>query len=735
MRYPEVSRDDTVETIHGEAIADPYRWLEDGDSAETRAFIEAQNAFAEPFLAALPAREAFRERVTALLEAPTRGCPWVRGGRVFAWHSDGQNQPVLVVADAIDDLEGAGEDAPRVLLDPNALSSDGTVAVTMASVSPDGALLAYGAADGGSDWRTIRVRDVATGEDLSDEIPWTKWNSAVWLPGGRAFSYWAYDEPTDDALTDEMGAGRLMRHEVGTDPADDTVLFSRPDEPRLFARHWPRDDEWFVLSTDTGSSSGNDLAVRRHDEVELRQLVSGHEQEWNAIGIRDGLLYAVTDADAPRYRLAAFDLATGDERTIVPQHPEDVLLDAGLTASGLVLEYSHDASHRMQLASFDGSIGDDVPLGEGVSIVGSETSAHSGTVTALTQSFVDRGTRHVIEVDGARLLSHRTLAAPGPAAPAATTQRIRVVSTDGETVPAFVVRPAAEEPEPQSDAALADAAVVDTALADSVLVDDPKPTLIWGYGGFNIPMNPGFRTVLAAWVAAGGVLVVPNLRGGGEFGSEWHKGGTKERKQQVFDDLFAVAERLIDSGVTTAGQLALHGRSNGGLLAGAALTQRPELWAAVLPGVGVLDMLRYHRFTIGWAWASDYGDPDEADAFGYLRAYSPLHNVRAGVAYPPTLITTGDHDDRVVPAHSFKFAAELQRAQADAGAVPAGAATGADGGVDPMKDAPVLLSVDTRAGHGMGKPKDAAALEFADQLAFAAHHTGLQVPLADGSPE
>ena len=703
MRYPEVHRDDTVETIHGEAIADPYRWLEDGDSAETRAFIEAQNAFAEPILAALPARAAFRERVTALLEAPTRGCPWVRGGRVFAWHSDGQNQPVLVVADSVDELDGA----PRVLLDPNALSSDGTVAVTMASVSPDGALLAYGAADGGSDWRTIRVRDVETGEDLADEIPWTKWNSAVWLEGGDrgAFSYWAYDEPTDDALTDEMGAGRLMRHEIGADPSADAVLFSRPDEPRLFARHWPRDDDWFVLSTDTGSSSGNDLRVRRHDEAEYRQLVTGHEQEWNAIGIHDGLLYAVTDADASRYRLAAFDLATGDERTIVPEHPEDVLLDAALTASGLVLEYSHDAAHRMQLASFDGAIGDAVPLGDGVSITGSEASAHSDTVLVSTQSFVDRGTRHVVEVDGDRLVSHRTLPTPGPAAPAAATHRIRVVSTDGETVPAFVVRPEGDRFAP--------------------LGDGPRPTLIWGYGGFNIPMNPGFRAVLAAWVEAGGVLVVPNLRGGGEFGSEWHKAGTKERKQQVFDDLFAVAEHLIDTGLTTPQQLALHGRSNGGLLAGAALTQRPELWAAVLPGVGVLDMLRFHRFTIGWAWASDYGDPDEAEAFSYLRRYSPLHNVRSGVVYPPTLITTGDHDDRVVPAHSFKFAAELQRAQA------AAAARGEGSGSDERADAPVLLSVDTRAGHGMGKPKDAAALEFADQLAFAAHHTGLVV---DGAP-
>ena len=681
MRHPEVHRGETVETLHGEEVADPYRWLEEADSPETAAFVAAQNAHAEPLLAALPGRAAFRELTSSLLTAPTRGCPWTRGDRVLAWHSDGQNQPVLVVADSVDDLEEG-----RVLLDPNTLSPDGTVAVTVASVSPDGALLAYGVSDGGSDWRTIRVRDVATGEDLADEIPWTKWNAPVWLPGDRSFTYWAYDAPTGEALTDEAGAGRLMAHVVGTPVGDDALLWTRPDAPRTFAWNAPRDDTWFVLSTDTGASSGNDLAVRRHDAPtsELRLLAEGHEHERRPAGVRDGRLLVVTDEGSPRYRLDAFDLESGERSTLVPEHDEDVLLDASLSASGLVLVYSHDASHRAQLATLDGVLGDDLPLGEGVSVTGLQASDDSDQVLVTTASFVDRGTRHVVEVEGARLRSHRTLTSPGPAAPPAVTSRIRVTSTDGAEVPAFVVRP------------------------EGAATDVPRPTLVWAYGGFNIAMNPEFRAVTAAWVAAGGTLVVPNLRGGGEFGSDWHKAGTKERKQQVFDDLYAVAEHLVATGVTTHAQLALHGRSNGGLLAGAALTQRPDLWAVVLPGVGVLDMLRFHRFTIGWAWTSDYGDPDEAEAHAYLRAYSPLHNVRE-VAYPPTLVTTGDHDDRVVPAHSFKFAAALQRAQDAAGG-----------------EAPILLSVDTRAGHGAGKPKDAAALEHADQLAFAAHHTGLR---------
>ncbi|SDH28250.1 prolyl oligopeptidase Serine peptidase. MEROPS family S09A [Agrococcus jejuensis] len=684
--YPAVRRSETVDELHGVRIADPYRWLEDADSDETAAFVAAQNAFAEPVLAALPARDAFRERVTALLGAPTRGCPFERGGRIFAWRNDGQNQDVLVVADAVDDLEDG-----RVLLDANALSADGTVSVTAASVSPDGQLLAYGTADGGSDWRTLKVRDVVTGIDLADEIPWTKWNSPVWMPDGRSFTYWRYDAPGGNGLTDEMGPGRLMVHVVGQAAEADETIWERPEEPRMFARHWPRDDRWFVLSTDTGSSSGNDLAVAAHGAYDLRQLVEGHEHEWNAIGIRGNTLFVVTDADAARYRLVAFDLDPGMHgshrmREVVPEHETDVLLGASLTEGGLVLEYSHDASHRLQLAATDGTLGDAVPIGDGVSLTGLSARATSATVFVTTSSFVDRGTRHVVETDGPRLVSHRTLPTPGPAAPAATTSRIRATSTDGAEVPAFVVRPAGDDG------------------------SAPRPTLIWAYGGFNIPMNPGFRAVLAAWVDAGGVLVVPNLRGGGEFGSDWHKQGTKARKQQVFDDLYAIAEQLIATGVTTPAQLALHGRSNGGLLAGAALTQRPELWAAVLPGVGVLDMLRFHRFTIGWAWTSDYGDPDDAAEFPALAAYSPLHAIRDGVAYPPTLVTTGDHDDRVVPAHSFKFAAELQRAQATSGS-----------------EAPILLSIDTRAGHGMGKPKDAAALEFADQLAFAAHHAGLAV--------
>lgn len=660
--YPEVRRDESLPE-------DPYRWLEDADSSETQMFVAAQNEFSNPVLAELPLRDRFRKRVHELLTAPRIMTPAEHGGWLYAWRSDERNQPILLRSRTFSGLEDG-----ETVLDPNTFAADGTVAVTATSFNPEGTLLVYATSDGGSDWKTLHVLDLATLEHLPDAIEWAKWNRPEWMPGGRSFTYWAYPAPEGNALTDQMQHGQLKVHEIGEDVGDDAILWSS-DDPQLFARHYPSDDYWFVLSTDTGSSSGNDLSVAAHDDYVSRELVTGHEHEWAPIGIRNDRLFVITDADSPRYRLVVFDLFSGEQSTLVPEHDEDVLLSAELTSDALVLAYSHDASHRAQLFSLDGAPGEHLPVGEGVSIVQINASDESTTVFVGTQSFVDAGSVHRVDTEGTRVTS--SASRESAASVEAVTERIRATSKDGTEVPAFVVRKNSES----------------------------GPTLIWGYGGFNIPMNPEFRAILAAWVDAGGTLVVPNLRGGGEFGSEWHRAGTLDRKQNVFDDLFAVADYVREQGIAT--KLALHGRSNGGLLAGAALTQRPELWDAVLPGVGVLDMLRYHLFTIGWAWKSDYGDPDDSEATEYLGAYSPLHNVRPGTEYPPTLITTADRDDRVVPAHSLKFAAELQRGQSG--------------------DAPILLAVDTRAGHGMGKPKDAQAAEFADQLAFAAHWTDLTV--------
>lgn len=657
-----------VEEIGGHTVADPYRWLE-GDGDEVAAFVAAANAHSRPLLDALPERAAFVPVLQRLLTAPTRGCPRERGGAWFALHNDGADQPRLVRATSFAALEDA-----RTLLDPASLADDGTAAIVAFQPNDDGSLVAVAIAESGSDWRTIRVLDGATGDDLGVRIPWTKWNPPTWLPGGRSFTFWAYPEPEGNAFTEVMAAGELQAIDVDT--GERTTIWT-PDDDRTSAMHFA-DDDWLVLVTSRSIDRASKIRVRRHDESELRLLVDGSGL-WRPVAVRNGELFAHTVEGAPRGQLVAVGLEDGARRVVVPEGSE-VLTGVTPTGTGWVLHHLVDAQSRLTMANLDGTLGETLPVGEGVTVTEVAGGSDKSCVAIATTRFSDRGERHLAVVDGARLLEWYTAVPPkGDVDVPSTTRRVRTTSSDGAEVAAFVV-----EPEGQPDGR--------------------RPVLLWGYGGFAIPLVPEFRAIFAGWVAAGGTLVVANLRGGGEYGEEWRDAGTKERKQQVFDDLYAIAEHLVETGLTTSSQLALHGRSNGGLLAGAALTQRPELWAAVLPGVGVLDMVRYHRFTIGWAWVRDYGDPDEPGVPGYLLAYSPLHNVRA-VRYPPTLITTADHDDRVVPAHSYKFAAELQH-------------TGLGG--------PFLLSVDTKAGHGMGKPVSAQVAEFADQLGFAAHHAGLR---------
>ncbi|TDE95848.1 S9 family peptidase [Occultella glacieicola] len=712
VTYPPARRSETFDVLHGERVADPYRWLEDPDAAETRAFVAAQNELSAPILAALPGRAAFSDLLTRILHAPSVGLPHERLGRTFAWVNDGTtNQDVLVVSD--DGAEPSLES--RVLLDPNALDATGTTAVTSWSVSPDGQLLAYAAAEAGSDWRTIRVLDVATGAVRPDELAWTKWVEPTWLPDSSGFLYWVHDAPAGATFADVTEAGYLRLHRLGDAPADDVTVWHRPDTPKLFAYPDVAGD-WLVIRYAAGSSGPSDLAVRRlvpgprgtdidPDEI---ALTSDARARWSVLGAREGRLVLHTDDGAPRRRIVTVEPdgvgadSEPDFRELVGESADALLPESVLTADGLALVYSRDATHRVVLAPFEPA-GDAVAsvtlaaqrravdLGESVTVAAIDAEEGSAVVHVRTVSFTDAGTNHRVVTSPSP--KHRVLARPGGAFDVGevSVTRPRATSADGTEVPMFLVR--------RADSA-------DSADSADAAGGAPQPTLLYGYGGFRIEVNPEFRAIFVAWVAAGGTLAVATLRGGGEYGEDWHEAGTKDRKQNVFDDLYACAEWLRSSG--TASQIAVHGRSNGGLLVGAAMTQRPELWAAALPTVGVLDMLRFHLFTVGWAWRSDYGDPDDPADFPALHAYSPLHRVRSDVAYPPTLICTGDHDDRVVPAHSLKFGAELQHA-----------GSGGSG--------PVLLRIDTRAGHGMGKPKDAQVAEFADQLAFAAQHTGLEV--------
>ncbi len=709
---PATTRDDTADILHGVPIVDPYRYLEDPDAPRTREFVEAQNAVSQPYLAALPGRDDLLGLVTALLTAPRRGVPWERGGRYFVVANPGElDQDQLFTAESLERLLAS----PTLLLDPNTLSDDGTVAMTAARVSPDGRYLAYALSEAGSDWRTVHVRETAGDADdapLPDRLEWTKWVDPTWLPDGSAFLYWRYPAPSGAEFTAAMGAGELLLHRLGADPDQDRVVWSRPDEHEWMPDPWVSPDgRWLVFTVSPGTDSRTTLEARRltvdaegrHDVEEAGVTVVGELVDAHHVVGSDGdTLYLRTERDAPRGRLVAVDL-TAPHRgwtDIVGQHDADVLVDAAPAAGAFVLTWSSDAAHRVEIVRRDGTPVGAPQLPVPISLTAVNSRDRSTEVFVGVTSFTVRASAYRLdladpdhgrdrpgpgtEVDSSGSIGVTALPQPGPeiALPEVTVDRRQAASADGVAVPMTVLRRADLPP-------------------------GPRPALLYGYGGFDIPVLPAFSALFAGWVAAGGVLAVANLRGGGEFGADWHKAGMLHHKQRVFDDLFGCADELITSGVTSPGQLAVHGRSNGGLLVGAAMTQRPGLFAAALPTVGVLDMLRFHLFTIGWAWTTEYGSPDDPDDFAVLLEYSPLHRLRQGTAYPATLICTGDHDDRVVPAHSLKFGAELQRCQAGPG--------------------PVLLRVDTRAGHGMGKPATALAAEYADQLAFAAAHTGLDV--------
>ncbi len=692
LTIPLAVRDDTVDVLHGVPVADPYRYLEDPDSPRTQEFVRAQNAVSQPYLEALPGRESFQRLTTALLTAPRRGVPWERGGRYFVIGNPGElDQDQLFTAGSLAELL----ESPTLLLDPNTLSPDGTVAMTAARVSPDGRSLAYALSEAGSDWRTIQVRDT-DGHDRPDVLRWTKWIDPTWLPDGSGFFYWRYPEPVGEEFTAAMGAGELLLHRLGTDPLEDVTVWARPEAHEWMPDPWvSADGAWLVLTTSPGTDSrttmsAHRLAVDSGGRYQVRspavtvvdQLTDAH----HVVGSDGDILYLRTERDAVRGRLVAVDLAAPDSpwREIVAEHDTDVLVDASPAAGAFVLTWSADAAHRVEIIGRDGTPRARPRLPSPISVIAVNSRHSSSEIFVGVTSFTSQaaGYQVVLGENGAG----QAVALPQPGAeialPDVTVERRRAPSVDGTQVPMTVLRRADLPP-------------------------GPAPTLLYGYGGFDIPVLPAFSALFAAWVAAGGVLAVTNLRGGGEFGADWHRAGMLHHKQRVFDDLIGCATELVHSGVTTPAQLAVHGRSNGGLLVGAVMTQRPDLFAAALPTVGVLDMLRFQLFTIGWAWTTEYGTADDADDFPVLLGYSPLHRLVPGTAYPATLICTGDHDDRVVPAHSLKFGAELQYCQ---------------GG-----PAPVLLRVDTRAGHGMGKPATALAAEYADQLAFAAAHTGLAV--------
>jgi prolyl oligopeptidase len=674
LSYPAAPTSDQVDDYHGTTIADPYRPLEDCDAPTTRDWIAAQNDLTSKVLDGLPARGAIRARLAELWDVPRAGAPWRRGARWFQLRNSGlQDQDVLWTAD--------GPDEPgSVLLDPNGMSEQGTTTLSAVEVSESGELVAVALSDAGSDWRTWRVRDVGMTADRPDRIEWSKFASAAWTHDDAGFFYARFPEPPADAAYDAPNRDMELRyHRLGEDQARDRLVYARPDQPEWdFDLPDVSDDGGtLVLVIFRGTDPETRIYVadisRGVDDATVRPLLDEADASYDHIAIVDDEILLRTDRDAPLGRVIAVDIDDPRRvREIVPE-AADALEQVRLVGDRLAAVYLHDAHHRLAIVERDGRHVTDVDLPALGTIVDLAGRRSDEELYLTLMTFTSPAAVLAIRMaDGSVREVRRSALAWDPGA--FVTEQVFATSGDGTRIPMFLT------------------------YRRDVVPDGDVPTLLYGYGGFQIAIGPMFKPEWLAWLERGGLLAVACLRGGGEYGKAWHDSGRLANKQNVFDDFAACARWLAASGWTRSERIGISGRSNGGLLVGAMLTQCPELFGAAIAEVGVMDMLRFHKFTIGWGWTSDFGSPDDPDEFRTLLSYSPLHNIRDGRAYPPTLITTGDHDDRVVPGHSFKFAAALQAAQAGEGQI--------------------LARIDTDAGHGLGKPVGKLIDERADVLAF-----------------
>ena len=669
MPAPPTRQGDDAEVLYGVTVRDPYRWLEDANSAETRAWVDAQNAYASSYLDT-PERQAVREHVERAFDFERRSPPAVHAHVRWFRAQQGLDPQSRI-------LRQIPGQPPEVLIDPNTLSADGTRALTQTSISPDGRFIAVGIADGGSDWTTWQVFDVAERRYLDDVITHTKFAGAQWLPDGAGFFYGGFPPTEDGHANVNM---YIRRHLLGQpQPADlDLPLPEHPSDVVIWP-HITEDGRYLIYIARPGAEHGRHVWLQRLQGADPHGppvvLNADPHVAFEFVGARGPDLYFLTDLDAPRRRLVVLDAEQpqAPPREILPEG-DNAIAQVRLAGSRLFCTRMQDCTLRATVHALDGTLLAEIGLPELGTVDGFIGDAQATEVFYAFRSFNVPPRIYRYDLATGESSLHFESQVHGVDVQSLQLEQIFVASTEGNQVPAFVLTRRDRDP-----------AV-------------PVPTVLYGYGGFNVSLVPEFFAAVAVWVQLGGAYVIANLRGGGEYGRAWHHAGIQQRKQNTFDDALAVAEHLVATGLTTSPQLAIHGKSNGGLLAGACLTQRPDLFGAAIPGVGVLDMLRYHRWTIGWAWASDYGTADDDEAmFRYLIGYSPVHNTRPR-AYPPTLITTGDHDDRVVPAHSYKFAAALQAAQ-----------TG---------NAPIMLRVDTRAGHGLGKPTAKIIDEYADMWTF-----------------
>lgn len=683
--YPETKTVNHLEIRHGQEIPDPYRWLEEDvrQSAAVSAWVTRQNAVTFEYLEGLPGRDVLAQRLTELWNFERYSVPVLKGDRIFYQRNDGlQDQAPLYVQ--------TRDGEPRLLLDPNTWSEDGTVALSGYWPSPDGARLVYAVQDGGSDWRTLKVVDVDTGQALADAIEWVKFSGVSWLRDGSGFFYSRYPEPEDSETFQAVNYNQAVYlHRIGRDQAADTRIYARADHPEHgFSATVSDDGRFLVITVWRGTDDRYEVLLDEIDALGApRALFTGFEHEYTFIGNAGTRLLFKTNKDAPRGRVIALDVSEDDPI------PSEVIAEGSATLEGvshvggrLIAEYLKDAKSAVYVHGLDGRRLGEVALPGLGSVSGFGGSAEQSTTFYRFSSFNRPPTIHRYEVDTGDSSVFR---APSVAFDPDdyVVEQVFYRSKDGTRVPMFL------------------------AHRRDVTPNGKRPTLLYGYGGFNIALTPSFSVTRLAWMEQGGVYAVANLRGGGEYGKDWHNAGRLKNKQNVFDDFIAAGEALIERGWTSTEHLGIFGGSNGGLLVGAVLNQRPDLFAAAIPAVGVMDMLRFDQFTAGRFWIDDYGDPGDPEMFEILKSYSPYHNIKDGGDYPAVLVTTADTDDRVVPGHSFKYAARLQARQ---------------GG-----DKPVLIRIETRAGHGSGKPTSMMIEEYADLWAFLGAHTGLEIQAQD----
>lgn len=678
ITYPETKKVDTVDIYFGQKIPDPYRWLENDTSAETAHWVEAQNEITNAYLEKIPFRKSLKEKYTQIWDYPKYGVPFSKKNLYFYFKNDGmQNQSVLYVQEG---LEGE----PRVLLDPNRLSEDGTVAVASLSVSNDAQYLAYSIAKAGSDWNEIYVMDIATGQNLPDHIPWIKFSGISWKGNGFYYSRYEAPKPGKELSTKNQNQ-RVFYHQLGNDPAKDELIWEDPQHPlRTFGAN-VTEDERFLIISESESTYGNKLHIKDLHNPSSPYIHIGDSFDWEfwvADNFEDNFI-VITNYLAPRRQVVSINFShpeISSWQTLIPEK-EEVLEKIALANGKMISQYLKDACHHLYSHKLNGQLINEISL-PGMGTIGGFSSEKEKNIaffaftsftypTAIFKYDVEKNQTEIFRKPDVKFNSEDY-----------TTEQVFYTSKDGTKIPMFIVH------------------------KKEFSRNGKNPTLLYGYGGFNISLTPSFSISLIPFLENGGVYVEANIRGGGEYGEEWHQAGTKMNKQNVFDDFIAAAEYLISNKYTSPQKLAINGGSNGGLLIGAVLNQRPDLFAVAVPEVGVMDMLRYHKFTIGWAWASDYGTSEESEEmFRYLLSYSPLHNIKAGTEYPAVLIMTADHDDRVVPAHSFKYAATLQSAQAG--------------------NAPVLIRIESKAGHGAGRPTNKTIESVTDKFSFIMYNLGM----------